>query len=119
MLTVSSSLKVYLSLEPCDMRKSFNGLYGLVVEHLREDPLNGALYVFSNRNRNRIKILYWDGTGLWVWAKRLEQGTFSWPKMNEAENGKLSLAPDVLQLLLNGIDLGSATRRSWFRREVA
>lgn len=119
MLTLTASLKVYLSLEPCDMRKSFNGLCALVSEHLQEDPLNGALYVFCNRSRNRLKILYWDSTGLWVWAKRLEQGTFSWPRRSELSGNKLSLSPDALHLLLNGIDLNKSSRRQWYRREVA
>ena len=80
MLSFTGSLKIYLALEPCDMRKSFNGLYALVNERLKCDPQNGALYVFTNKRRNRLKILYYDRTGLWVMAKRLERGNFAWPK---------------------------------------
>lgn len=119
MLAFPSSLKVYLSVAPCDMRKSFNGLYALVTEHLKEDPLNGALYVFCNRRRDRLKILYWDSSGLWVWAKRLEQGCFHWPKGADIKNGKLSLTPEALQLLLSGIDLKDAGRRAWYQREAS
>jgi len=64
MLNFTGSLKVFVALEPCDLRMSFNGLHGLVRERLREDPLQGALFVFSNRSHTRLKILYWDGTGM-------------------------------------------------------
>ena len=66
MLSVPGSLKVWVALEPCDMRKGFNGLHALVSERLGEDLRAGALFVFSNRRYNRLKILYWDGTGIWV-----------------------------------------------------
>jgi transposase len=71
MLSFSGSLKVCVAVEPCDMRKGFNGLFAAVTERLGEDPKGGALYVFCNRRRNRMKILYFDGTGLWVLTKRL------------------------------------------------
>jgi transposase len=70
MLSFSGSLKVFVAVEPCDMRKGFNGLHGLVTEKLGEDPRQGALFVFSNRRHTRLKILCWDGTGLWVLSKR-------------------------------------------------
>jgi hypothetical protein len=70
MLSFSGSLKIFVALEPCDMRKGFNGLYGLVGERLGEDPRTGALFVFINRRHTRLKILYFDGTGLWVLTKR-------------------------------------------------
>jgi IS66 Orf2 like protein len=66
MLSFSGSLKVFVALEACDMRKGFNGLHAAVTERLGEDPRQGALFVFSNRRHTRIKILCWDGTGLWV-----------------------------------------------------
>ncbi|MDA7644664.1 IS66 family insertion sequence element accessory protein TnpB [Verrucomicrobiales bacterium] len=84
MLSFTGSLKIYLAIEPSDMRKSFNGLQSVVSEHLKADPLNGALYVFTNKRRNRLKILYFDKTGLWVLAKRLEIGTFSCPNQSTA-----------------------------------
>ena len=80
MLSFPSSLKIFIAVEPCDMRKGFQGLYAMATERLGEDPRQGALFVFTNCRHNRIKILYFDGTGLWVMTKRLEQGTFSWPK---------------------------------------
>jgi hypothetical protein len=69
-LSFAGSLKVFVALEPCDMRKGFNGLHALVTQRLGEDPRAGALFVFINRRRSRIKILCWDGTGLWVCTKR-------------------------------------------------
>ena len=87
MLSFSGSLKIFVALEPCDMRKGFNGLYGLVGERLGEDPRTGALFVFINRRHTRLKILYFYGygTGLWVLTKRLEKGTFSWPRSVEGQ----------------------------------
>jgi transposase len=85
MLSFSGSLRVFVAAEPCDMRKGFNGLHAAVTKRLGEDPKGGALFVFCNRRYTRIKILCWDGTGLWVLTKRLEKGTFSWPKNLEPE----------------------------------
>jgi transposase len=72
MLNVSGATRVLVATTPVDLRGSFNRLYGLVVERLLDDPLSGHLFVFTNRRRNRLKVLYWDGSGLWVCAKRLE-----------------------------------------------
>jgi transposase len=69
MLSFSGSLKVFVALEACDMRKGFNGLHAAVTERLGEDPRGGALFVFCNRRRTRLKILCWDGTGLWLLTK--------------------------------------------------
>lgn len=117
MLSFPGSLKVFVALEPCDMRKSFNGLYAIAEQQLREDPKSGALFVFCNKRRNRLKLLYWDGTGLWVLAKRLEKGTFSWPKSTKDAPKKLKLAPEALALLMDGIDLRDGMRRAWYERE--
>lgn len=117
MLSFSGSLKVFVALEPCDLRNGFNGLHALVTERLGEDPRGGALFVFTNRRRTRLKILCWDGTGLWVLTKRLEAGTFSWPKSVEPEATKLSLTPQALALLTDGVDLRGAKLRPWYERE--
>jgi transposase len=117
MLTFSGSLKVFVALEACDMRKGFNGLHGLITEKLREDPRSGALFVFTNRRRSRLKILCWDGTGLWVLTKRLEQGTFSWPRDVAPEQTKLLLSPQALALLTDGVDLRGAKLRPWYERD--
>jgi transposase len=116
MLSFTGGLKVYVAVEPCDLRKSFNGLEALVRERLCEDPRGGALYVFTNRCRTRLKILYFDGTGLWVAVKRLEKGTFAWPKPGQVSGAKLKLAPEALAMLTDGIDLRGARLRPWYDR---
>lgn len=117
MLSFSGSLKVFVAVEACDMRKGFNGLYALVAERLGEDIKSGALFVFSNRRHTRIKIICFDGTGIWVLSKRLEQGTFSWPKHLAPETTKLKLTPQALAMLTDGVDLRGAKLRPWYERE--
>ena len=79
MLSFNPTQRIYLAVEPVDMRKQFNGLWALAKETLAEDPFSGALFVFTNKDKDRVKILCWDGTGVWVAAKRLEKGRFTWP----------------------------------------
>jgi transposase len=117
MLSFTGSLKVFVALEPVDLRKSFSGLEGLVRERLGEDLRQGTLFVFTNRRHTRLKILYWDGTGLWMLIKRLEKGTFSWPQAAASEQVKLRLAPEALAMLTDGIDLRGARLRPWYERE--
>jgi len=93
------------------MRKSFNGLVGIVENDLHLDVLSGHLFVFSNRKRNRLKILFWDRNGLWVCAKRLEKGTFAWPDGNATH---VEMTAAELALLLGGIDLKDTQRRRWY-----
>lgn len=116
MLSFNSSLKVYVALGACDMRKSFDGLAAEVRSQLKADPASGAAFLFGNRRRTLIKILYWDGSGLWVVAKRLERGTFRWPKPSEANGQKLRLKPEALALLTAGIDLKDGTLRAWYEK---
>jgi len=116
MLSFTGSLRVFISLEPCDMRKGFEGLSALVVEHLKEDLRSGALFVFGNRRRTRLKILYFDGSGLWVMTKRLEEGTFSWPKSVEGKS-KLRLAPEAFAMLTDGVDLRGGRLRPWYQKD--
>ena len=73
MLAFPAAMKIYLAVEPVDMRKSFNGLWAVASEKLKEDPKRGAVFAFTNKKRNRLKLLYWDTTGVWVLAKRLEE----------------------------------------------
>jgi len=84
---------------------------------LGEELKSGALFVFSNRRHTRLKIICWDGTGIWVLSKRLEQGTFSWPKHLSPETTKLKLTPQALAMLTDGLDLRGAKLRPWYERE--
>lgn len=119
MLSFTGSLKIFVALEACDLRKGSDGLYALVTERMGEDPKTGALFVFSNRRRTRLKILLWDGTGLWLCTKRLEEGTFSWPKSTETATTKLRLTPEALALLTDGVELRGGKLRPWYQREEA
>jgi transposase len=113
----SSAMKIRIILPPVDMRKSFDGLTGVLREYCIANLNAQFLYVFSNKRRNRIKLLYFDRTGIYVVAKRLEVGTFSWPPPREASETVLPLAPEALQLLLDGVDLRGAQLREWYRAE--
>lgn len=116
MLSFTGSLKVFLATQAADLRKSFSGLYALTTNVLGEDVRTGSLFVFCNRRHTRVKVLYWDGTGLWVMTKRLEKGTFSWPQGVDVKDGKLALSPEALGLLLDGVDLRSGSLRPWYQR---
>ena len=117
MLSFAGSVRVMVALEPCDMRKGFNGLAALVSERLEGDVRGGTLYVFGNQRRTRLKVLYWDGTGLWVMTKRLEKGTFSWPARADGRKIKLRLTPEAFTMLTDGVDLKSGRLRAWYERE--
>jgi transposase len=112
MLGLSAAVRVYVASAPADMRKSFDGLSALV-SGLDLDPLSGHLFVFINKRRDRIKILYWDTDGLAVWAKRLERGTFRIP---DASADRVEMSAADLAALLAGIDLNSARRRPRYAR---
>jgi transposase len=111
---LATQTRVYLALEPVDMRKHYDGLWALAAQHLEFDPKSGALFVFTNKNRDRIKLLHWDGTGVWVLAKRLEKGRFSWPRSARAGARQLTLEPSALVLLLDGIDLKDGAKKAWY-----
>lgn len=114
MLSLPASSKIFLALEACDMRKSFNGLYAVAQQRLGEDPLEGALFLFTNKRRNRLKILYFDGSGLWVLNKRLEAGAFSWPSAAGEDTTKLVLNRRAFALLLEGVDLKQGHPKAWY-----
>lgn len=116
MFGLGAATRIYLAAGSTDMRKGYEGLYGLVRDRLGCEPLSGHLFLFANRQRNRLKVLYWDGSGLWVCAKRLEKGRFHWPEAAAGED-KVLLSQEELALLLGGIDLARARRRRWYRRE--
>jgi transposase len=108
--------KVYLAVGATDLRKGFDGLYGLARDALGLEPLSGHLALFCNRQRNRLKILFWDGNGLWVCAKRLEKGRYSWPSPREADSACVTLSHEEFSLLIGGIDLSQTRRKNWYRK---
>jgi len=111
MLSLSPATRVYVALAPVDLRGGFNALSALVKTKLQADPLSGHLFVFTNQSRNRLKVLYWDGSGLWVCAKRLEQGRFGWPR---GEGASCTLRPEQWTNLVQGME--AVSRRNWYRR---
>ena len=118
MLSFPNSLRIFIALEPCDMRAGANTLHALVSEKFKEQTRDGALYVFSNRRRTLLKILYFDGTGLWLMTKRLEQGCFFWPRAASEGQSKLRLAPEAFAMLTDGIDMHGARPRGWYERDT-
>jgi transposase len=113
MFGLSAAVRVYFAKQPADMRKSFDGLAALASGSLALDPLSGHLFVFVNKRRDRIKILYWDRDGLAVWAKRLERGSFRLPA---AASDRVEMTTAELAALLAGIDLNTARRRVRYSR---
>jgi len=117
MIGLIQGVKIHLCTQPTDMRRGFNGLSGMTQTLLDQDPLSGHLFVFRNRNRDKLKILYWDTDGLAIWYKRLEQGTFQFPTDGKAKEGLaagVEITTSQLSLLLGGIDLRSAKQRKRF-----
>ena len=108
-----TSSRIFIAMGVTDLRKGFDGLSGIVSSQLKEDPLSGALFLFVNRRRDRLKVLYWDGDGLAIWYRRLEQGTFQLPKPNK-EASSIEIRSDEFTMLLRGIDLDSVKRRKRF-----
>jgi transposase len=107
--------KIHLAPGATDMRLGFNGLYAKSKHAMGGDPESGHLFVFANRGRDRVKVLYWDGSGFWVCAKRLESGRFRWPEPGATAAAEYTHAE--FQLLLGGIGLAGARRR--FARPAA
>ncbi len=117
MFGLGLATKIYVAVEAVDMRKGFDGLYGAVRDQLGQDPLSGHLFLFSNRTRTRLKALVWDGSGLWVCAKRLEKGRFRWPTPSEKQHS-VTMRAEELAMLVNGLDLKQAQPRKWYRRSA-
>jgi transposase len=110
MLALSPSVPIYLHAEPIDMRKSFDGLFGIIQNDLGRDVREGGLFMFLNHRRNRIKLLYWDTDGIAIWMKRLERGCFQRP--TRTPDGKhVVVSPAELQWILTGIELESVRKR--------
>lgn len=117
MMHLPASVRVYLCTAPCDMRRSFDGLHGLVTSVMQLDAFGGHLFVFANRRRDRVKILYWDRDGFAVWAKRLEEGTYAMPFGDASQEPRREITGQELGALLSGIDLSVAKRRKRYQRK--
>jgi transposase len=114
MLSLSNHTRIFVYSGPADMRKGFNGLSGLVAEHFDVELLSGHLFLFCNRSRDRIKLIYWDNDGLAIGYKRLESGSYQLPKVDPQSN-TLEMDQTQLSLLLSGIDLASVKQRKRYR----
>lgn len=113
MLGLGAATRIFVATGATDMRLSFNGLYALVVGQLKQDPQSGHLFLFANKRRDRMKILFFDNFSLWVCARRMEKGRLHWPT---SEEGRVQLTREEFALLLGGIDLAETRPRRWYRR---
>ena len=116
MIALPPQIRVFLYRLPTDMRKSFNGLAALTESALKQDPLSGSLFVFVNRRRDRIKILYWGQIGFCIWYQQLQKGTYQLPAADVLEELEtIEVTRSQLSLILDGIDLSSARQRTRFQ----
>lgn len=113
MLGLGAATRIYVATGATDMRLGFDGLYALVVGQLQQDPQTGHLFLFANKRRDRMKILFFDGFSVWVCARRMEQGRLHWPS---CEEGRMQLSREEFALLIGGIDLSATKKRKWYRR---
>ena len=124
MLSIPRTTRVFLATSPTDMRKGFDGLFALVENVIREAPFSGHLFVFCNRKRDRLKVLWWDADGLAIFYKRLERGNYQFPTDSAVSksgptSSRCEIRSDELTLLLAGIDLGSVKRRPRYQRPAS
>lgn len=116
MLTFGGSTRIWLATGITDLRRGFGGLHALITHEFGRSPLGGDLFVFANRRRDLLKIFFFDTGGIWVCGKRLERGTYRWPRPGER---LITLTPAELQLLLSGLDLSQTRPRRWWRPAAA
>jgi len=114
MFQLHNKTSIVLSIQPQDLRKSFNALESIVINEHNTDLNQGAIHLFINKAKNRLKILHSDGSGIWCATKKLEQGTFSWPAPSQPEQLTLKLAPQAFQLIIYGVDLRNGSLRPWY-----
>lgn len=117
MLNFPSSVRIYLAPGATDMRRQFDGLAGLVREVIQQDPVSGHLFGFCNRRRHLVKLLLWNNGGFWMFCRRLETGTFDWPRASH--EGPVEMTPHELSALLEGLDLSTARWHRRFERPLA
>lgn len=109
--------RVYLAIGATDLRKGFDGLYGIVQSRMELNASSGHVFVFCNQSKTRIKILYFDGSGLWLCVKRLEKGRFSWPQ-EYGESVKVELSYAEFSGILEGMDLSNTRMKAWWRKKI-
>ena len=114
MLSLPPSVRIFLARGVTDMRKQIDSLAALVEHVLDQDPFSGHLFVFCNRSRDRIKILYWESSGYWLMHKRLESGRFAWP---DGDSAAIKMSATELHALLGGLDISKAVQRRRYRRK--
>ncbi len=120
MLSFPAQTRIFLAVEPIDFRKGFDGLFALVESVIEQDPFSGHLFVFRNRRRDRLKILWWDRDGLAIWYKRLERGSFQYPTdLLQDAPARCEVRYDEFAMLLAGVDLNSVRRRPRYERQSA
>lgn len=117
MLHLSASCRYYLYREPCDMRKGFDGLCGIVQNHIGKSALTGEAFIFLNKRRNQIKLLLWEGDGFALYHKRLERGTYELPLVQQSDSA-ITLSPEQLLLILSGISLKHIHKRKRYEHPV-
>jgi len=118
MLTIPANIRISLCTAPVDLRKSFDGLIGIVRSELAADPLADHLFVFLNRHHTLMKILYWDGDGFAIWYKRLESGTFRFPAVTD-DSKSIEITRSGLSMILEGIDLSRLPKQKRFSKKSA
>jgi transposase len=116
MFNIPRQVKIFVSLDPTDMRRGFDGLSAIVQQTLEQDPLSGHLFLFRNRRRDRVKILFWDGDGYALFYKRLARGTFEFPLPQDPQSPSVEIRASELSMLLDGIELQGRRRRPRFER---
>jgi transposase len=114
MLTLGSTGRIWVCVQPVDGRKSFDGLSAIVTAHLAQDPLSGDLFVFRNHRGDRLKILAWQGDGFALYLRRLERGTFAFP---QADAVAVSVTPTELAMILGGVDWKQTRRRRRYQHQ--
>ena len=119
MLTLGTSGRIWVCVEPVDGRKSFDGLSAVVTAQLGRDPLSGDLFVFKNRRGDRLKILAWQGDGFALYLRRLERGSFAFPSAQNAATAEVSVTATELAMILGGIEFQGARRRTRYQRPEA
>ena len=115
MFAMGAATRIYVATGATDMRKGFCGLEGLIRERLECDPTSGHIFLFCNSRRDRLKLVYFDGVGLWVCARRMERGRLHWP---QSSGNKVQLSHEQFALLIGGIDLNETRERKWYRRAI-